>query len=171
MEQVLVAYASKYGATAGIAEKIGEVLREAGLPTDVLPAGSVRDLTPYRAIVLGSAVYMFHWRKEAAKLLKALEPAQAGRPVWLFSSGPTSEVDTEAFQEGLRLPKALQPIADRIQPRDVAVFRGVLDLTKMNPLERWVMSRMKAPAGDFRDWDAIKAWAGTVAQTLQGPAR
>jgi len=60
MDQVLVAYASKHAATAGIAEKIGQVLREAGLPADVLPAGRVRDLTPYRAVVLGSAVYMFH---------------------------------------------------------------------------------------------------------------
>jgi menaquinone-dependent protoporphyrinogen oxidase len=169
MQQVLVAYASKHGATAGIAEKIGQVLRETGLPTDVLPAGRVRDLAPYRAVVLGSAVYMFHWRKEAAKLLKALAAAQAGRPVWLFSSGPTSEVDTEAFLEGLKLPKALQPIADRIHPRDVAVFRGVLDLKKLNPLERWMMSKMKAPAGDFREWDAIEAWAGTIAQTLLGP--
>ena len=166
MERVLVAYASKYGATAGIAEKIGQVLREAGLPTDVLPAGRVRDLSPYRAVVLGSAVYMFHWRKEAAKLLKALAAAQAGRPVWLFSSGPTSEVDTEAFLEGRKLPKALQSVADRLQPRDVAVFRGVLDLAKLNPFERWVMGRMKAPTGDFREWGAIEAWAGTIAQAL-----
>src|SRR5512139_2159436 len=101
MERVLVAYASKYGATAGIAERIGQVLQKAGLPTDVLPAGRVRDLSPYRAVVLGSAVYMFHWRKEAAKLLKALAAEQVHRPVWLFSSGPTSETDTDAFLEGL----------------------------------------------------------------------
>jgi len=169
MGQVLVAYGSKYGATAEIAEKIGQVLREAGLPTDVLPAGRVRDLTPYRAVVLGSAVYIFHWRKDAAKLLKTLEAAQAGRPVWLFSSGPASEVDTEAFLEGLKLPKALQPVVDRIHPRDVVVFRGLLDPKKLNPFERWIMSNMKAPAGDFREWDAIEAWAGTIAQTLLGP--
>jgi menaquinone-dependent protoporphyrinogen oxidase len=166
MDRVLVAYASKYGATAGIAERIGQVLREADLPTDVLPAGQVRDLSPYSAVVLGSAAYMFHWRKEAARLLKKLEAGQAGRPVWLFSSGPTSETDTEAFMEGAKLPKGLQPVADRIHPQDVAIFRGVLDLEKLNPFERWIMSRMKAPTGDFRDWDAIEAWARTIAQTL-----
>ena len=166
MEKVLVAYATKYGATAGIAERIGQVLQEAGLPTDVLPAGRVRDLKPDRAVVLGSAVYMFHWRKEAARLLKALEAAPAGRAAWLFSSGPTSETDTEAFLEEMKLPKGLQPIADRLQPRDVAVFRGVLALEKLNPFERWVMNKMKAPAGDFRNWDAIEAWARTIAQTL-----
>jgi menaquinone-dependent protoporphyrinogen oxidase len=171
MERVLVAYATKRGATAGIAERIGQVLREADLPTDVLPAGQVHDLSPYSAVVLGSAVYMFHWRKEAAKLLKALAAAQADRPVWLFSSGPTSETDTDAFLEGAKLPKGLQPIADRIQPRDVAVFRGVLDLEKLNPFERWVMNKMKAPAGDFRDWEAIEAWARTIAQALMAPGQ
>jgi menaquinone-dependent protoporphyrinogen oxidase len=57
--RVLVAYATKYGATAEIAEKMGQVLRQAGLQTDVLPADRVGDLAPYRAVVLGSAVYMF----------------------------------------------------------------------------------------------------------------
>jgi menaquinone-dependent protoporphyrinogen oxidase len=57
--RVLVAYATKYGATAEIAEKMGQVLRQAGLPADVLPADHVGDLSPYKAVVLGSAVYMF----------------------------------------------------------------------------------------------------------------
>jgi menaquinone-dependent protoporphyrinogen oxidase len=109
---------------------------------------------------------MFHWRKEAAKLLKRLEAEQAGRPVWLFSSGPTSETDTEAFLEGSKLPKGLQPVADRIQPRDVAIFRGALDMQKLNFLERWMMGRMKAPTGDFRNWDDIEAWARSIAEAL-----
>ncbi len=171
MDQVLVAYATKYGATAEIAERIGQVLREAGVPTDVQPAGRVRDLSPYRAVVLGSAVYMFRWRKDAARLLKRLDAEKVRRPAWLFSSGPTSETDTEAFLEGLKLPKGLQPVADRIQPRDVAVFRGALNLEKMNPLERWMMSRMKAPSGDYRDWDGIEAWARSIAQELPAPGR
>jgi menaquinone-dependent protoporphyrinogen oxidase len=169
MERVLVAYASKYGATVGIAERIGRVLQEAGLPADVLPAGRVKDLSPYRAVVLGSAVYMFHWRREATRLLKALDASQVKRPVWLFSSGPTSETDTEAFLEGTKLPKGLQPIADRIHPQEVVVFRGVLDLEKMNFFERWVMTNMKAQPGDYRPWDDIEAWARSIAQTLLGP--
>ncbi|MEA3375393.1 MAG: flavodoxin domain-containing protein, partial [Chloroflexota bacterium] len=63
--QVLVAYATKHGATAEIAKKVGQVLREAGLPTDVLPAGDVGDLTSYSAVVLGSAIYIGRWRKDA----------------------------------------------------------------------------------------------------------
>jgi menaquinone-dependent protoporphyrinogen oxidase len=168
MEKVLVAYASKYGATEGIAAEIGQVLRDAGLLADVLPAGRVRDVTPYQAVVLGSAVYMFHWRREAARLLKAQEAALAARPVWLFSSGPTSETDSDAFLEGQKLPKGLQPVADRIHPRDVAVFGGMYDPAKMNFFERWIMSNVKARAGDFRNWEAIQAWAAGIARALLG---
>ena len=164
--KVLVTYATKYGGTAGIAEKIGQVLREAGLQTDVLPADRVSDLTPYEAVVVGSGVYIGRWRKEAATFLKANEKALAERPVWLFSSGPTGEGDPVELTSGWRLPKPLQPIADRIQPRDVAVFHGVVDTKKLNPIERWVIKNVKAPFGDFRDWDAIASWAAAIADVL-----
>jgi menaquinone-dependent protoporphyrinogen oxidase len=91
--KVLVAYASKYGSTAEIAERIGQVLTKAGLSVDVLPADRVRQLDLYRAVVLGSAVYMEKWRKEAAKLLKEREQELSGLLVWLFSSGPTGDGD------------------------------------------------------------------------------
>jgi menaquinone-dependent protoporphyrinogen oxidase len=84
-KQVLVAYATKYGATAEIAEKIGQVLRQAGLRADVLPVDRVKDLTPYDAVVVGSAVYTGQWRKTAVKFLQANETALARRQVWLFS--------------------------------------------------------------------------------------
>ncbi len=113
---VLVAYATKHSATAGIAEKIGEELREAGLACDVKPAATVDDLTSYQAVVLGSAVYMGAWRKEAAKLLKTQEAQLAQRPVWLFSSGPMGEGDVQELMKGWRFPQKLQPVADRIHP-------------------------------------------------------
>ena len=136
--QVLVAYATKYGATAEIAEKIGQVLRQAGLRADVLPADRVSDLHSYQAVVLGSAVYIGLWRKKAATFLKANEQALAERPVWLFSSGPTGEGDAAGLMEGWRFPKGLQPIADRIQPRDIAVFHGDVNTKKLNFIERWM---------------------------------
>jgi menaquinone-dependent protoporphyrinogen oxidase len=165
--QVLVAYATKYGATAEIAEKIGQVLRQAGLRTDVLPTDRVSDLTPYNAVVLGSAVYMFRWRKEAVKFLQANEKMLAERPVWLFSSGPTGEGEPVAFMKGLRFPEALQPIADRIRPRDIAVFHGALDMKKLNLIEKWMIKNTKTPLGDFRDWDAITSWAAAIAEALK----
>lgn len=165
--QVLVAYATKYGATAGIAEKIGEVLRGAGLQVDVLPAGKVRDLTPYQAVVLGSAVYAGQWRKQAIRFLETHEQKLAALPVWIFSSGPTAEGDPVQLLDGWRFPVAQQPIADRIQPRDITVFHGALDVQKLSLPEKLIIKAMKAPTGDFRDWAAITAWAKSIAATLK----
>ena len=165
--QVLVAYGTKYGATAEIAEKIGEVLREEGFEPDVLPADSVADLTPYGAVVLGSAVYVGKWRGEAAKFLEANEKALAGLPVWLFSSGPTGEGDAVELMKGWSFPGAQQDIADRIGPRDVVVFHGAMDSKKLSLPEKLIIKGVKAPMGDFRDWEAITAWAEGIAGELK----
>ena len=165
--QVLVAYATKYGATAEIAEKISQVLRQAGLHVDVLPADRVGDLSPYRAVVLGSAVYAGQWRKEAAMFLEANEKQLTDRPVWLFSSGPTGEGDPVQLMKGFRFPEAQQPIADRIRPRDIAFFHGVLDMKELSLAEKLIVKGIKAPVGDFRDWDAINSWATAIADALK----
>ncbi len=166
--QVLVTYATKYGATAEIAEKIGQVLSQADLHTDVLPADRVNNLSSYKAVILGSAVYMGGWRKEAAKFLKVNEKVLAEQLVWLFSSGPTGDGDPVELTKGWHFPKALQPIADRIQPRDVAVFHGALNMKKLNFIEKWMINNVKAPLGDFRDWKAITSWATNIADVLKG---
>ena len=165
--RVLVGYATKYGATAEIADKIGEVIFQAGMQTDVLPTDRVSNLTPYKAIVLGSAVYVGQWRKEAAAFLEANEKTLASLPVWFFSSGPTGTGDPVQLMQGWRFPEAQQPIADRIQPRDIAFFHGVLDLTKLSLAEKLLIKGIKAPVGDFRDWDAITAWAMGIAEALK----
>jgi menaquinone-dependent protoporphyrinogen oxidase len=166
--RVLVAYSSKYGATQGIAEKIGAVLSEAGLQADVQAVRRVRDVTPYQAVILGSAVYMFKWRADSARFLKAHEAALASKPTWLFSSGPIGEGSPAEIAEGLRFPQQQQAIADRIRPRDIAVFHGAIDVTRLNPFYRWIITKINSPVGDFRDWNAITAWALAIAAELKG---
>ncbi len=167
--KVLVAYASKYGATREIAEKIGESLTRAGLQVDVVPVGSVRDLSSYRAVILGSAIYIGKWQKEAEAFIQSNQKTLADRPVWIFSSGPTGEGDPVGLVEGWRLPSNLKPVIDRIQPRDIAVFHGHIDPEKVNFMERFVVKNMvKKPFGDFRNWESIQNWAVRIAVTLQG---
>jgi menaquinone-dependent protoporphyrinogen oxidase len=165
--RVLVAYTTRHGATAGIAEKIGEVLRGQGLQADVTPVDRVGDLASYDAVVLGSAVYAGQWRKEAATFLEANEDELSGWPVWLFSSGPTGEEDPVASMGGWCFPEGLRPVADRIEPRDIAFFHGVLDMKTLNLAEKLVVKALKAPVGDFRDWDVIASWAEGIAAALK----
>jgi len=167
-KKILVTYASKYGATKEIAEKIGAVLRQTALQVDVVPVNEIRDLSPYKAVILGSAIYIGKWQKEAVKFLQANEKILAERPVWLFSSGPSGEGNPVDLVQGWRLPTALQPVADRIQPRDITVFHGNINLDKVNFIEKWaVKSIVKKPFGDFRDWDMIVAWATMIADALK----
>ena len=165
--KVLVTYASKYGATAGIAEKMGEVLNQEGVPADVIPVDEKPDATAYKAVILGSAVYIGAWRKGAARYLQANEKALAGRPVWLFSSGPTEEGDVDELLKGWQFPKKLQPVADRIKPRQIVNFHGSLNREKLNALEKWMIEKVGAEFGDFRDWEAITTWTKAVAKEIK----
>ncbi len=167
-KKVLVAHASKYGSTAEIAEKIGEVLRQGGLKVDVAPVKEIRDITPYRAIVLGTAAYIFQWRKEAVKFLQKNEQALAGMPVWIFMSGPAGEGDPVELLEGKVVPEKVKPLVERIKPVDLAVFHGLVDFKKMNIIERQMMKMVKSAEGDYRDWDAITAWAKGIAEKVKG---
>ncbi len=166
-KRVLVVYGTKYGATAEIAERIGGVLRRAGLAVEVLPAEKAGDVAAYGAVVLGSAVYAGSWRKDAATLLEANEQTLAGRPVWLFSSGPTGEGDPVQLMKGWSFPEAQQAIAGRIAPRGVAFFHGAIDPQKLNLAEKLLVKGIKAPTGDYRDWPAIEAWAAGIAAALK----
>jgi len=165
-KQVLVAYATKYGATGEIAEKIRQVLQDAGLQADVSLVKEAPNVSAYDAVVLGSAVYMGGWRKEAVKFLKDNETALEELPVWIFSSGPAGEGDPVELLDGWRLPEKLQPIADRIQPRDIAVFHGKVDIEKVSRLEKYMINTVKSPVGDFRDWEAITVWAQAIVDEI-----
>lgn len=167
-DSVLVAYGSKHGMTAEIAERIGKVLRQEGLEVDVAPAGRAGHPSGYRAVVLGAGVYAGMWRREAANYLKAHEAELMKIPVWLFSSGPTGTGEMEKLLSGWKFPAGLRPVAERIKPREIVVFRGAFDAAKAGFFERWIMKKVKAETGDFRDWQAIESWAGEIAGALKG---
>jgi menaquinone-dependent protoporphyrinogen oxidase len=165
--KVLVAYGSKHGATREIAERIGAALQKEGFDADILSADEVGDPSVYDAFVIGSASYFGNWRKEAAALLGGNEYLLSRRPVWLFSSGPTGEGDPLEFTKGRRLPRSLEPIAESIKPRDIALFSGQVDPEKLGFVEKRAVKAAKAPIGDFRDWNAISSWARNIAESLK----
>jgi len=165
--KVLVAYASKHGMTAEIAVKIGDTLRQSGLQVDVVPVKNVKSPATYKAVVVGSAIYIAMWRKEIIKFLRENEKLLSERPVWFFSSGPLGEGDPAELLQSWQFPEAQRSLIERIKPRDIAVFHGAIDLKKMNFLEKWTLKNVKAPTGDFRDWEAIAKWAAAIADKLK----
>ena len=165
-KEILVTYATKHGSTAEIAQKIGDVIRQEGINVNLSPVEQVREVSSYQGVVLGSAVYAGQWRKEAAEFLELHEQVLAERPVWLFSSGPTGEGDPVELMEGWSFPEPLLPLANRIQPRDITFFHGVLDPDKLGFAEKLIVKGLKTPTGDYRDWKWITSWAKGIAIDL-----
>lgn len=94
--KVLVAFASKYGSTRTIAEGIAGRLREAGHDAQAQQVTTVGDISSYDAFVIGSAAYIGHWLKDATAFVRQNALLLAGRPTWLFSSGPLGTEPTDA---------------------------------------------------------------------------
>jgi menaquinone-dependent protoporphyrinogen oxidase len=189
MATVLVVYASRHGGTRGIAERIGEVLRAQGLEADVVAADHAEVGNP-DAVVVGSGVYMGSWLKEGVEFIKRNEAGLAARPLWLFSSGPLlgSSKDKGPIEDpitnalgpedgpGSGGRKKIAELSAATHPRDHRVFAGAFDpndpprtmserFVRMLPAAKGVL-----PPGDFRDWDAIEAWAREIAASLATPA-
>jgi menaquinone-dependent protoporphyrinogen oxidase len=166
-KRILVAYASKYGATAQIGEYIAARLNRCGFSASAQSISSVDTPSGYDACVVGSGVYAGMWLKEAADFLKKFESDLARMPVWLFSDGPTGVGNPNDLMKGWRFPADLQPVADRIQPKDIVFFHGALDMDKLKFAEKLIVRALKAPVGDFRDWSMIDTWADAIASSLK----
>jgi menaquinone-dependent protoporphyrinogen oxidase len=161
MMRVLVTAASKYGATAEIAAAIAEELDKHGLEATVLPPEQVRGVNGYNAVVVGSAVYAGHWLKPARELVERHADALAGRPVWLFSSGPVS--DPPKPQED---PVDVADLLAATGAREHRVFAGKLVRKQLSFPERAIVSALRVPEGDFRDWTEIHQWAAGIAEAV-----
>lgn len=177
--KVLVAYASRHGATKGIAERIAQTLEPRGYDVTLQPADEVPAVDAYDAFIIGSAAYAGHWLKEAAGFVRKHRGVLAGRPVWLFSSGPigTDLVDAKGRDvfETAR-PAEFAEFAASIHPRAEGIFFGAFDpnaepigfMERLGaPFLRLPAVREAMPAGDFRDWPRIEAWAEGIALELE----
>jgi menaquinone-dependent protoporphyrinogen oxidase len=154
------------GSTAEIAEAIADQLRSHGLEVVATPFASAPDPSEFDAIVLGSAVYTTRWMKSARRYLHRHRETLAARPTWLFESGPTGEVAERRHES----PAAVVRLAEEIGSPPIIVFGGNLDPARATTrLARWVAN--SDMAGDYRDWDAIRAWADQVADALLGDNR
>jgi len=88
MSRVQVVYASRHGGTAGIAERIAQVLRGEGADVVLADAADRPDPEGFDAFVVGSGVYLGSSLPQGVEFLERNQTILATRPVWLFSSGP-----------------------------------------------------------------------------------
>ena len=160
--RALVAVAAKHGATSEIAQRIGAVLDGHGIAVTVSGAEQVAETAGYDAVVLGSAVYAGHWMKEARALADTLAGAGSTPTVWLFSSGPVGHPPKPEED-----PVDVAEIVAALSARDHRVFPGKIDKSELSFGERAIVIALRAPDGDFRDWDQITAWADSIAAELQ----
>jgi menaquinone-dependent protoporphyrinogen oxidase len=159
--KVLIAYASRAGSTAEVAEAIGQVLKDGGIPADVLAAGQVADVSIYRAVILGSAIRMGKWLPEATRLVERSQATLAGMPTALFSVCLTMQKDTPENRRTVE--DYMRPVLQKVRPSNIGLFGGKMDYSRLGFLDRLIVSKMKkVPEGDYRDWTAIRTWAVKV---------
>ena len=160
--KVLVSVASHHGSTSEIAEAITGELRASGVEAELRAADAVQDITGYNAVVFGSAVYTGEWLAAAKCFARAHAWALRTMPVWLFSSGPIGAGDPKPLGDPAEIPELLKLTG----AREHKLFAGKLDRQSLGIAERLVTRVAQALEGDFRDWDAVRAWARNIAASL-----
>ncbi|GAB3147488.1 flavodoxin domain-containing protein [Amycolatopsis stemonae] len=165
--KVLVAVATRHGATREIAENvataIGSALTEAGMWSlvEVRDAGLVHSVDGFDAVVLGSAVYMGHWLEPARKLAESFSDELRRRQVWLFSSGPVGEQKRPAEE-----PVVVDDLVRRVGARGHRLFGGKIDRRTLKFPERAVVTALRVADADNRDWPTIRAWGREIGTIL-----
>ncbi|HEV2642793.1 MAG TPA: flavodoxin domain-containing protein [Candidatus Elarobacter sp.] len=159
--RVLIAYASKMGGTAGIAETIGDALFERGIVADVVPVDVAGPPATFDAVLVGSGLYMSRWRRSARRFVRRNAAALQQRPVWFFSSGP---LDATATEKEIPPVAQVRTLMTKIGARGHATFGG-----RLSPDATGFPARAMAKehAGDWRDPKAVRAWADLIADQLQ----
>jgi menaquinone-dependent protoporphyrinogen oxidase len=168
--RILVTYASRTGTTAGVAEAIGKTLAESGAQVDVLPVTDVKCLTPYRAVVAGSAINAGKWLPEAMQFVQTHRAALAQNPFAAFLVCMTLAMrGADKYRQGVS--EWLEPVRTLVTPVSEGLFAGSLHLNQVHSPGDRLKFRLSVALGvwkegDHRDWDAIHAWASNLAATL-----
>jgi menaquinone-dependent protoporphyrinogen oxidase len=165
MSDVLVVYGTKTGCTAGIAEQIGATLAEAGLTAEVHPVEKAPEPSGYRAVIVGSGVRAGNWHGAVKEWVTTHAEALASRPVAMFTacltmaSDPDKADEVRAYTDPLLAETGITPI-------DIGLFAGMNEPKAFSLPERLIMKAMKAPQGDFRNYEAVAEWTRGVAERM-----
>ena len=153
--KILIAYGSKAGSTAEVAEAIGEEMKQAGAEVSVQPVESIKDLSDYDAVVLGSAVRAFRLLGKTRRFIRRHKKALKQVPLAYFLVCLVMSEDTP---ENIEKAKGFaKPMLKIKEPVSLGLFGGCMDPSK---LEGFAAKMMQSQSyADFRDWDEIRDWA------------
>lgn len=171
-ERILVTYASRAGSTAGVAEAIGETLAENGMQVDVCPVFDVDDLTPYQAVVIGSAIQGGEWLPEAMQFVQTHRATLAHKPCAIFLVCMTLSMrNREQYRS--HVATWLEPVRRLVTPISEGLFAGALTLKKIPSFGDRLKFQLSIlfgvwSEGDHRDWNAIRSWAHSLVPRFQG---
>jgi menaquinone-dependent protoporphyrinogen oxidase len=164
--QTLIVYASRYGSTKEIAERIASVLKEQGISATLKVAEEVTAIDSYDAVIVGSALYNGTWLPEAKEFLESFQTELAKKDVWVFSSGPATDDDPVTVLGGWKIPEQFKHILDVIRPQAIVLFSGKIDAAKLSSEDYLVSSSLRGVSGDYRNWQTIEGWAREIAFAL-----
>ncbi len=168
--KILVTYASRLGSTAGVAEAIGKTLLDSDVEVEVRRMQDVIDLTPYSAVVAGSAIRGKQWLPEALEFVRKYQAALRQKPFAAFLVCLTLAMkDSEKYRP--YVATFLDPVSALVRPVSTGLFAGVLDIGKIPSFGARVKFRMSVlfgvwKEGDHRDWDAIHSWTAQLRPLL-----
>ncbi len=169
--KILVTYASQIGSTAGVAEAIGQTLIDGGAEVDIRRMADVTDLTPYDAVVAGSAIRGKHWLPEATQFVQTHQMVLREKPFAAFLVCMTLAMKNgENYRP--HVARFLDPVRAVVRPVSEGLFAGALDIGKIPSFSDRLKFRLSVifgvwTEGDHRDWPAICAWAASLYPLLQ----
>jgi menaquinone-dependent protoporphyrinogen oxidase len=162
--KILVAYATRTGSTAEVAETIARHLCEAGLSAEARPVGDVTNLDGYAGAVLGSAVRYASWLPEMSDFMSAQRDALSAIPVAFFTMHMLALGDDPAAVA--ERAKYTAKARELVTPTDEVFFEGMIDSARLSFFDRMAVRLVKSPVGDRRDWGRIAGWADALAPRL-----
>jgi len=164
--KVLVAYGTRAGSTASVAERVAEVLNRNGFAAEAARAKEVRDVAHCDAVVLGSSVRAGKLHPDVLKFLDKNKAALAAKP---FAAFVVCLAMKDSDEKGRTTAAAyLEPVRAQVKPVSEGLFAGAYDPQKLDFVGRQIMKMIKAPPGDFRKWDEIEAWASSLVPLFGG---
>lgn len=164
---VLVAYASRHGATEEIAARIAARIADSSTAIELRHVNAVETVGPYDAVVFGAPVYDQSWPPEADEFVARHREALAERPLWLFSVGAFGDTKHLIGPLTHKEPKNIAETRSVLFPRDYRIFQGVIRKHQWPFWSRVLFHAFGGRFGDHRDWPVIDAWADQIVPALR----